>query len=439
MSLSPKPTEQLFQGHAKKTTTPDKGATGFVSKSTNRSLMLRLVAFAALLMSLMTGVFAAQPATVSAGSGSKGGLVVALNNTLPPTWTPPPSDTPVVLATNTPLAPPPAGLPGHLLVATGTILTDDKFLSIVTMNPDGSGSQSIVNDPDRGEYAIYSPDGKYVIYVYVTSGTHSQLLRIANRDGSKPHDLSAAWGNLPPLDIRSSLAVSANGRYLAFSGLSILQNEADPAIYVLDMQTYLRGKSNIPPAATVKPAKTVAPPPIGGPTPIPTPSLADLYLTRLTVKDSGPNLWPAISPDGKTVIYANQSPNSAKPMVELFKVPVKANSQPTALTTDGATLMKTAPAWSADGKYLAFASNLIDNSYSDIEVMLADGSGRHVLIHLDGVHNIRPHWSANGKYIAFSSDRTGAYEVYLVDIATTVVYQITNNGKTNFVTDWSSN
>jgi dipeptidyl aminopeptidase/acylaminoacyl peptidase len=378
-------------------------------------------------------------AVVAAATVNVTGAVVALNNTLPPTWTPQASATAVVQASGTPLAAPPTGLTGHLLIATGTILTNDAFLSIVTMKPDGTERASIVSDPDRGEHAVYTPDGKYVIYVYVTSGTGSQLLRIANRDGSKPRDLSAAWGNLPPLDIRSSLSLSSNGRYLAFSGLSILQNETDPAIYVLDMQSYLAGKLPTTPSPTPKPVKATVPPQLTPSTPSATPSLADLYLVRLTAKDTGANRWPAIAPDGKTLIYTNQSPNSAKPLIELYRVPVKANSEPTALTSDGATLVKNSPAWSADGKYIAFTSNPLDNSYSDIEIMLADGTGRHVLLHQDKVHNVRPHWSPDGKFIAFTSDRSGANEVYLVNVSTTVTYQVTSNGQNNFVTDWSAN
>ena len=404
------------------------------------------------------------PATVASGGSvatttvsTSAPVVIAANNTLPPSWTPAPSLTPLLASSSTPLAPAPSGLTGRLLVATGTIVdTNDNFLPIVSMKPDGSDSQPIVSDPDRGDYAIYTPDGKAAIYVYATSGSGSKVLRIANRDGSKPRLLSAAWGNLPPLDIRSSLSLSANGRYLAFSGLSILQTEADPAIYVLDLQTFLSDKLSITPTNAPHPTKT--PTMVPNTTAVKPPTLADLYLTRMTVRNSGQNLWPALSPDGRTLVYVNQSPDSAQPVVELYAVPFNppgSSAQPpttaaiaasgasangaVALTNDGSIVIKSAPEWSPDGKYIAFTSGPVNNSYSDLEVMLADGSGRHVLLHQDNVHNVRPHWSPDGKYLAFSSDRSHAMEVYIVNIATTVAYQVTNNGKTNYVTSWAAN
>ena len=59
------------------------------------------------------------------------------------------------------------------------------------------------------------------------------------------------------------------------------------------------------------------------------------------------------------------------------------------------------PAWSPDGEWIAFATQL--DGYGDIFVMRADGSGAVNLTQSPGLNDFQPAWSADGQRIVFVS------------------------------------
>ena len=81
------------------------------------------------------------------------------------------------------------------------------------------------------------------------------------------------------------------------------------------------------------------------------------------------------------------------------------------------------PAWSPDGKMLAYYSKRADNSYQ-IMVMNADGSGQRQLTNT--ANNWTPTWSPDGNWIAFSSTRGGQLGIYIMD---------KNGGNVQLITD----
>lgn len=70
------------------------------------------------------------------------------------------------------------------------------------------------------------------------------------------------------------------------------------------------------------------------------------------------------------------------------------------------------PAWSPDGKVIAFQSHRDDNP--EIYVMAADGSEQINLTN-DPAHDGAPSWSPDGSRIAFQSDRAGDFDIYVMN------------------------
>jgi TolB protein len=72
----------------------------------------------------------------------------------------------------------------------------------------------------------------------------------------------------------------------------------------------------------------------------------------------------------------------------------------------------TAPAWSPDGRKIAFAGER--NGNSEIYLMNADGSGQRNLTR-DLAYDGDPGWSPTGQKITFVSNRDGRYAVYVMN------------------------
>ena len=75
-------------------------------------------------------------------------------------------------------------------------------------------------------------------------------------------------------------------------------------------------------------------------------------------------------------------------------------------------LQNAEPAWSPDGRKIAFRSTR--NGNRDIYVMNADGSGKRNLTR-NAAWDSRPSWSPDGRKIAFVSDRDGRLEAHVMN------------------------
>lgn len=100
-----------------------------------------------------------------------------------------------------------------------------------------------------------------------------------------------------------------------------------------------------------------------------------------------------------------------------------------------------APAWSNDGQWLAFQSDMNRGAGLDeIWVARADGSDLHAVTSTPAEFWCRaPSWSPDGRMIAFISNQTGSRgndygELFVVDLATGETRQVTSTG--GMVYDW---
>jgi TolB protein len=115
--------------------------------------------------------------------------------------------------------------------------------------------------------------------------------------------------------------------------------------------------------------------------------------------------YPAWSPDGKRIAFSSTFEGNQ----ELFVAEVGSNDR-TRLTNDPA--LDAHPAWSPDGRKIAFATN----RWGDFEIAVMDADGTHLtrLTESRGLDDY-PVFSPDGRRIAFTSNRDGNFEIYVMD------------------------
>ena len=82
------------------------------------------------------------------------------------------------------------------------------------------------------------------------------------------------------------------------------------------------------------------------------------------------------------------------------------------------------PAWSADGRRLAFNAGTV--SGSDIYLISLDGTALRQVTR-DAAANFYPSWSPDGRRLAFSSNRDGDWDIFVMDVDGSNVRQLVNS------------
>jgi Tol biopolymer transport system component len=138
-------------------------------------------------------------------------------------------------------------------------------------------------------------------------------------------------------------------------------------------------------------------------------------------------LYTAISPDGKWLAYSDGR--------DIFK-----------LSADGSDFQRLtpytppydrAPAWSPDGKFIAFQSDRSGLRYQwDVFIMDADGSNV-TRATFDAAIDGNPSWSPDGSAIAFYSTRDGNGEIYVSHLDGQPPTNLTNDPSSDDSPEWS--
>jgi tol-pal system beta propeller repeat protein TolB len=135
------------------------------------------------------------------------------------------------------------------------------------------------------------------------------------------------------------------------------------------------------------------------------------------------HLFPAWSPDGKKIAFASDCEGTMALYV------MDDDGKNVKRLTDSKEIER-GPAWSPDGKKIAFCRH-VDNSDPEIFVMNADGTGA-VNLTKNAAYDADPAWSPDGKQIAFVSNRAGdGFRVYVMDPDGKNVKDLTKSGNPN--------
>jgi len=245
-----------------------------------------------------------------------------------------------------------------------------------------SGKQStlISVDPATGrvEAPSYSPDGTLISYIrYTGVGMFVSSARFMVVGATGEHKAVFTGGGV---DAFPFPAVWLSNQELLYTG--------DGKLFHADLST----KSETPIAftATIKSVRPQYP--------------HKVYdFNSVAAKPVKGIFAPALSPNGRQVAFIALN--------QLYLMTI--GSAPIALTSD--TFFKQGPAWSPDGKTLAYVTdkNGIENVY--LHDMASNGTSADKAILTSKSAQIMPAWSPDAKLIAFQ-DQTGA--TLLVDVAT---------------------
>lgn len=97
--------------------------------------------------------------------------------------------------------------------------------------------------------------------------------------------------------------------------------------------------------------------------------------------------------------------------------------------TQNTTALDEEPRWSPDGTKIVFTRYMDktqQQNRAELFIINADGSNLQRITHNNFLDNT-PSWSPDGRQIAFSSGRSGVWEVYVIELATRAVRQLTDN------------
>ncbi|HKY34222.1 MAG TPA: Tol-Pal system beta propeller repeat protein TolB [Candidatus Polarisedimenticolia bacterium] len=140
------------------------------------------------------------------------------------------------------------------------------------------------------------------------------------------------------------------------------------------------------------------------------------------------NVSPAWSPDGKRLAFVSYKKGTPRLYV------YNGDDGGTQDMSPAGSELCVAPDWSPDGRLIAFSSA----KQGDSEIHVLDvATGRSRQITFSRGSDTSPVWSPSGREIAFTSDRSGRPHIYVMDAEGANVRRITNSGEFNDSAAWS--
>ncbi len=148
---------------------------------------------------------------------------------------------------------------------------------------------------------------------------------------------------------------------------------------------------------------------------------ADGYNAQILLESPEPLLSPAWSPDGKKIAYVSfEGKNSA-----IYVQDILTGKRERVAAYEG---INSAPSWSPEGSRLAMTLSRDGNT--EIYVMSLHSKTLKRMTTNGGI-DTEPTWSPDGRKLAFTSDRSGGPQIYEIDIRGGEPKRISFDGKYN--------
>jgi hypothetical protein len=152
------------------------------------------------------------------------------------------------------------------------------------------------------------------------------------------------------------------------------------------------------------------------------------------------NVSPAVSPDGRRMVFFSEKDLFSIDMyladVATGKVERKLTHTAVDPHLQSLQFIRSAGAWSADGRRLAFAG--VARARPTLNIIDAQNGRKLEEIELPGLGEVlNPTWSPDGARVAFSALVGGATDLFWVDLATRQVQRLTSDLYTDLQPAWS--
>jgi Tol biopolymer transport system component len=292
---------------------------------------------------------------------------------------------------------------------------------VYAMDADSSSPRNLTQDPAKDVRPAWSPDGRRIAFVSLRDGNSG--IYVMNADGSGKRNLTrdrGAFGGLIPswspdgrkiAFVRATRSKRGPLGVIRFWGYELYLVNADGSgLRRLPLNPRSKQYSLLHPLVWSPDGRTIH----SGPHLVRTDGSGSRLLSYI------PSTAAVWSPDGTRIAVAgypwryggtNPVPCCAPSHTVIF-----------VMNADGSGIRKLThnalgnaePAWSPDGRKIAFSSTSTRNGNRDIYVMNADGSGKRNLTR-NAAWDSRPSWSPDGRKIAFVSDRDGRPEAYVMN------------------------